>query len=176
MDMEGAMKKNIIACLLIPALMALSACASLGIKMKGKEYFTGKTENDLIKYFGYEGYAFDEPGEYDRAVYFTNQVDTIEMSKTTVQRYKTSNSQNVFSFTFSERNDGCLVYSGNYHITRYNNEINRLNAVSRDNQQVAFNNTKIGSWFFVYGIDQKAGHDSHMLPDHVNEGVKKWLV
>lgn len=40
---------------------------SLGVANKGAEYFVGKTEADLTKYFGREGVAIDmeEENDYD---------------------------------------------------------------------------------------------------------------
>jgi hypothetical protein len=165
---------------IVDFVTALSACASIGINMKGEDYFVGKPESELTKYFGYEGIMFDGEEEYDRIVYFTNKVMKFEMSKTTVQRYKVSKSKTIYSFTFSERDDGCLVNDGNSHytsvtfsrhgefggqhindntlvksnITFFNNEVKRLSAVSRDYQQVYFDKSSIGDWFFVYDIYQ----------------------
>ena len=191
------MKKMVyVACLVVVITIVFSACASLGVSLQGKNYFVNKTESDLVKYFAYEGDSVEGTGEYDRIVYFTARVDTFEMSKTTVQQYKVSNSQNIFSFSFSEHNDGCWVNhtANSYHykngtygvgpkgrtvisppqhrndnalvksnIARFNSEVERLDAVSRDKRQATFDRTSIGSWFFIYGVDKTSGFRSYAL-------------
>ena len=97
---------------------------------------------------------------------------------------KSTTNQNIYSLNYSEHNDGCLVNSVNYHyrlinattmtyehrndntfvraeINRFNSEIKRLNAVRSDNQQTALNSTPIGSWYFVYRINQEYGHSNY---------------
>ena len=117
--------------------------------------------------------------------------------------HKTTTNQNVYSFNYSEHNDGCLVRyeSGYYHyrpgtyttgyggvknqisppehrndnafvraeINRFNSEITRLDAVPSDNQQEAFNNTPIGSWYFVYRVTQE--YESRNYSFGVDEGI-----
>lgn len=95
-------------------------------------------------------------------------------------------SHNVFSLNYSEHNDGCLVYyeSGYYHyrnglndgiehrnnnaqvradINLFNKEIERLDAVPDNDQQLIFNSTPIGSWYFVYRINYENGRSSFMM-------------
>jgi hypothetical protein len=185
--------------------VALSNCAS--VQSQGKYYFVNKTERELIKYFGYDGSEMqsDVNNEYDKILFFTNEVDSRYMNKTTVTTFKTSTNQNIYSLNYSEHNDGCLVNyeSGYYHyrpgsystgkggvkiqhsppqhrndnsfirteINRFNSEIKRLNAAPSDNQQAAFNNTPIGSWYFVYSVTQEYGSRNYPQLQGVNEGI-----
>jgi hypothetical protein len=174
------MKRIILPLFLILLFIAfLFACVSMGTSLQGKNYFVGKSESALTKYFGYNGEEYDGEGVYDKILYFTNLVVTVYMDKTTVTTYKTTTNQNVFSLNYSEHNDGCLVLfeNGHYHyrprtavttpehrndnafvrgeFNRFNNEIKRLNAVSSDNQQATLNITPIGSWYFVYRVSQE---------------------
>jgi len=64
------------------------------------------------------------------------------------------------------RNDNAVVRA---EINRFNNEIKRLNAVPDNNQQAAFNSTPIGSWYFVYRVDQEYGRRNYFST--VNEGI-----
>ena len=197
------MKKFLLVFIITNFMVVFSACASMSVNMKGKDYFIGKSSNDLFKYFGYDGVTIDTESEYDRVAFYTNWTYTVEMSKTTTTQYKTSNSENVFSLSFSEHNDGCLVYYRNGHnhyyesgspdfsgpvavftfthtndnslvradINKFNNEIKRLNAVTKDNQQAAFDKTKIGSWFFLYSIDQKIGQRTYSIGTGNDVGI-----
>jgi len=101
---------------------------------------------------------------------------------------KATTNRNVFSFSYTEFNDefndGCLVLSGNRHyeywigsergathrndnavvrseINHFNNEIRRLDAVTEDNQQAVFNQTPIGSWYFIYRVNQWYDHRNY---------------
>jgi hypothetical protein len=66
------------------------------------------------------------------------------------------------------RNDNVFVRA---EINRFNNEITRLNAVPADNQQAAFDNTPIGSWYFVYRINQRPDYRIYSSPRGVNENI-----
>jgi hypothetical protein len=101
----------------ISIICFLLSCVNTGIAVQGKNYFLGKTEADIVEYFGYSGVVADYMSEYDKALSFTNQVITRYMDKTTVTTYKTTSrySPNVYRLDYSEHNDGCLVLSENYH-------------------------------------------------------------
>jgi hypothetical protein len=107
------MRNKFICFLVILAdILVITSCASMGVYMQGKDYFFCKREADVIKYFGYDGQPVDCDTEYDKAVYFTDKMITYTAKKTIVQRYKVSNSNNVFIYTYSEYNDGCLLERG----------------------------------------------------------------
>ncbi|MDR2499566.1 MAG: hypothetical protein LBD37_00615, partial [Treponema sp.] len=61
-------------CLLMPVIFTLSACASIGVSTQGANYFVGKSESALSKYFGNEGAILDGEEGYDTVRYFTNRV------------------------------------------------------------------------------------------------------
>ncbi len=183
-----ALKKNglaggLVALLAVAVLglFSLTGCASLGVASKGAEYFVGKTEADLTKYFGREGVVIDmeEEHDYDSILYFSNLIVKKNMSKTTQQTYKTSSSTLVFNLGVMEYSDGCLLstqtntlhyalssYDSNNYIHRNDNnyvnsqirhfksEVERLAAVPVNNQDTAFKNTRPGSWYFTYRIQQ----------------------
>jgi hypothetical protein len=159
----------------------ISSCGSIGVNMYGKGYFANKKEADLIKYFGYNGVPVDGGSEYDRVVYFTNKSITYSSTMTTVKRYKASNSETVFIFSYSEHNDGCLIdlrsrtrhynlhgvprnwqvsHSNDNAIVRstinqFNSEVRRLKCIDPEYVTEYFNNSNIGDWFFVSQINQK---------------------
>jgi hypothetical protein len=66
------------------------------------------------------------------------------------------------------RNDNSIVRS---EINRFNSEIRRLNAVTEDDQQAILKKTPIGSWYFVYRINQK--YDIRDYFSRVNEGIPR---
>ena len=157
-------------------ILVCTSCASLGVWMHGEQYFVGKTENDLIKYFGDHGVELSNKTEYDKVIRFCNQIDTLYMDKTTVNMYKKGTPQCIFSLDFVEYNDGCLVLDGRSHysggtssfgkvimprhsndnaiikneLNRFWYEVKRLKAVSTSEQDARFNNTPVGSWYFMY--------------------------
>jgi hypothetical protein len=104
--------KSICFLVILADILVITSCASMGVYMQGKDYFFGKREADVIKYFGYDGQPVDCDTEYDKAVYFTDKMITYTAKKAIVQRYKVSNSNNVFIYTYSEYNDGCLLERG----------------------------------------------------------------
>lgn len=165
----------------VVVVMVFAGCASLGVKTKGAEYFVGKTEADLIKYFDQEGVAFEieEDHDFDSLLYFTNVIVQKNMSKTTQQTYKTSSSTQVFNLGVMEYSDGCLLatqtntlhydlssYNSNSYVHRNDNnyvnsqirhfedEVARLAAVPVNDQDTVFKNTSPGSWYFTYRIQQ----------------------
>jgi hypothetical protein len=121
---------------------------------------------------------------------------------------KPTTSKVVFSLDYSEHNDGCLVLGGYNHfayrskynrdtkrtdffyeqknnnavvnaeINRFNNEIRRLHAVLDDNQYEAFNNMPVGSWYFVYLVDQKylSAREPEIYQTYVMYYCRIWQV
>jgi hypothetical protein len=180
----------------------------MGVSLQGTGYFVGKSESALTKYFGYEGEEYNEEGEYDKTLYFTNRVVKLTAAKQNVTRYKTSESKLVFRIFFAEYNDGCLHFIGNVNgvvgirphyknvgvvenspvyspvyrhnsndnaivrteVNKFNSEIQRLHAAASTDRQAVFQRTAIGSWYFVYkienipksGIGAGGNHESFM--------------
>jgi hypothetical protein len=155
----------------------------MSVSLQGAGYFVGKSESALTKYFGYEGEEYDREGEYDKILFFTNRVVKLTATKQNVTRYKTSESELVFRIFFEEYNDGCLHFVGNVNgvvslephykldyngvyrhmnndnaivrteVNKFNSEVQRLYAVDSTDQQAAFQRTNIGSWYFVYKME-----------------------
>ena len=73
-DMKKRMAVISVCCIF---LLLCTSCTSLGVQLHGEQYFVGKTENDLIKYFGDHGIELSNKTEYDKVVRFCNQIDTI---------------------------------------------------------------------------------------------------
>lgn len=172
-DMKKRMAVISVCCIF---LLLCTSCTSLGVRLHGEQYFVGKTENDLIKYFGDHGIELSNKTEYDKVVRFCNQIDTIYMDKTIVKTYKEGIPQLIFSLNFVEYNDGCLCLNGRGHysggtssggtvimprhsndnhvikseVSRFWSEVKRLNAVPTNNQDARFNSTPVGNWYFVY--------------------------
>ena len=181
-----ALKKNglgggLVAALLVMAvlgLVSLTGCASLGIASKGADYFIGKTEEDLTKYFKYEGKNVSFEGDYDKALSFTNLVTTMYMDKTTIQKFKNRRYNMIMNFEFLELYDGCYIYqntNSNYtpHVTLVNgrvashtnrnqdiksqinlfiNYIQQYGAVKAINDDAMFERTNIGNTYYIYNI------------------------
>jgi hypothetical protein len=84
----------------------------MSVNTQGANYFVGKPESTLTKYFGYEGEIYDGEGEYDKIIYFTNKVIRLTATKQKVTRYKTSESKLVSRVFFAEFDDGCLHWLG----------------------------------------------------------------
>ncbi|MDR2596960.1 MAG: hypothetical protein LBC76_06535 [Treponema sp.] len=113
-------KKNIFSLIFIFILgLLLSACAT--VNSKGIYYFVGKSENDLIKYFGYNGKLVEpfDP-EYDKVLFFTSKILKYQMSKTEYIRYKVTRQSEILNIMFNQFSDGCLTfinsaYYGNHY-------------------------------------------------------------
>ena len=197
--------KKIFVLLLASLLLVFTSCTSIGIAMHGKDYFLGKKESWLIKYFGYDGIPAGSESEYDKIIHFTNKTDSMIMSKTTIVTYKTSRNKKVYSFIYAGCSDGCLLdyNAGSYHyrpgsystgyggrqiqirapehrndnrlvsaeINRFYSEVKRLNAVLPDKRQAIFDQTAIGSCFFVYNITKK--YEDRYYPSYAGryEGI-----
>jgi len=197
--------KKIFVLLLASLLLVFTSCTSIGIAMHGKDYFLGKKESWLIKYFGYDGIPAGSESEYDKIIHFTNKTDSMIMSKTTIITYKKTRNEKVYSFAYAQCSDGCLIDydAGSYHyragsysagyggrqvqirapehrndnrlvraeINQFNSEVRRLGAVLPDRQQAVFDQTAIGSWFFVYNITKK--YEDRYYPSYAGryEGI-----
>ena len=86
----------------------------------GANYFNGKKETDLVKYFKSDGEAVKASGDYDKVLYFTNLVSTVYMDKTTTEKFKNRRYTSISNLNFYELYDGCLVYPETYHIQDFN--------------------------------------------------------
>ncbi|GHV89383.1 hypothetical protein AGMMS50267_17430 [Spirochaetia bacterium] len=173
------MKRTIFPILLILFAMVCFTCVSMGVSQQGRNYFVGKSENTLTKYFGYTGEIYDGEGEYDRILYFTDRIVRYTATKQTTTRYKTSDSRLVSLIAFVEYNDGCLhlvdggsgkahyeydTYYGYYihntndnafvktAVNKFNGEGQRLKAVDSSERQASFQKSKIGDWYYIYEI------------------------
>ncbi|GHV79045.1 hypothetical protein AGMMS49944_08360 [Spirochaetia bacterium] len=169
------MKRTIFPILLILVFaMVCFTCVSMGVSQHGKSYFVGKSEKTLTKYFIYAGETHDGEGEYDRILYFTDRVVQYTATKQKVTRYKTSDSELVSLIAFVEYNDGCLHlvgsgskphysyndYYGYLHntndnavvktgVNKFNSEVQRLKAIDSSGREKAFENSKIGDWYYI---------------------------
>jgi hypothetical protein len=179
------MKKNIFSLIFIFILFfSLSECAT--VNSKGIYYFVGKSENDLVKYFGYNG-KLVEPfnPEYDKVLFFTNKILKYQMSKTEYIRYKVTRQSEILNIMFNQFSDGCLceldpVYYGqhyisdlNYNVTHrnnnanlrpivnnFNNLINRNDAFPTSQRSTALDRSNIGDTYYLYTIDRKQEYNS----------------
>ena len=102
--------------LLLGLLVSLMGCSSLGVSTTGANYFVGKKEADLVKYFKYNGEVLESSStEYDKVMYFTNLIRTVYVDKTTVVKFKNRKYNTVSNFNFYELYDGCYIYPGTVH-------------------------------------------------------------
>lgn len=101
--------KKIFVLLVGSLLLFFVSCTSIGIAVRGKDYFLGKNESWLIKYFGYNGVSVEAKSEYDKIIHFTNKTDSMIMSKTTIVTYKKTRNEKVYSFAYAQCSDGCLL-------------------------------------------------------------------
>ena len=101
--------KKVFVLLMTSLLLFFVSCTSIGIAVRGKDYFLGKNESWLIKYFGYNGVPVEAKSEYDKIIHFTNKTDSMIMSKTTIVTYKKTRNEKVYSFAYAQCSDGCLI-------------------------------------------------------------------
>jgi hypothetical protein len=164
-------------------VLILSSCAS--VNSKGINYFVGRAEKDLVKYFGYNGViqSFDENNDYDKIVFLTNKVIKYQVSKVNTVQYKVSRRTQVMLLTFNEFSDGCVTYNdAKYYgmhigieglppnaytvhrndnaalvpqINQFNNLINRYTAYPSSQSNEAFNRSKIGDSYYLYEKSSK---------------------
>lgn len=108
-------------------LSLYTGCASLGVATIGGKYFDGKIEDELVKYFKYEGEVVKADDNFDKILYFTNLVSTMYVDKTTVEKFKNRKYSTVSNLNFYELYDGCLVYPETYHIqdVKWNGKIDK---------------------------------------------------
>ncbi|MDR2941463.1 MAG: hypothetical protein LBV17_02610 [Treponema sp.] len=107
------MKKKLFITLIVILFISvfiLSTCAS--VNTQGINYFVGRTENDLINYFGYNGVVQSSDGnnEYDKIVFFTNKVIKYQVSKVNTVQYKVKSQTQIMFLEFNAFSDGCVVY------------------------------------------------------------------
>lgn len=92
-------------------LLCLTGCETLGVAASGEKYFEGKKEEELVKYFKYEGESVKFTGDYDKVLYFTNLVSTVYVDKTTTEKFKNKKSQEIAKLEFYTLNDGCQFWT-----------------------------------------------------------------
>ena len=158
-------------CAFMPAIM-LTACSSLGVATSGANYFNGKKETDLVKYFKYDGEPIKADGDYDKVLRFSNLVTTIYVDKTTTEKFKNRRYSTNFSLYYHELWDGCLIYPGkvihrsfvngrlsshqnnnaaiNSELKRFDTDIRSLNAVPKASDNAMFETTPIGNTYYIY--------------------------
>ncbi len=119
--------KRIKSTLLLALSVFFTSCATLGVATSGGKYFNGKKEEELVKYFKYEGEAVKADDNFDKILYFTNLVSTMYVDKTTVEKFKNRKYSTVSNLNFYELYDGCLVYPETYHIqdVKWNGKIDK---------------------------------------------------
>jgi hypothetical protein len=66
-------------------------------------------------------------------------------------------------------NDNALVKN---EVNKFYSEAKRLNAVDSRDQQDVFNKTNIGSWYFVYNMEDTVKHESHISTYAYGGGVR----
>lgn len=108
--------KRIKSTLLLALSVFFTSCSTLGVATSGGKYFNGKKEEELVKYFKYEGEAVKADDNFDKILYFSNLVSTMYVEKTTVEKFKNRKYSTVSNLNFYELYDGCLVYPETYHI------------------------------------------------------------
>jgi len=159
--------------------LVLSTCAS--VNSQGKNYFVGRSENDLIKHFGYNGVVKTSTGnnEYDKIVFFTNKIIKYRVSKVNTVLYKVLRQTEEIQLAFNEFSDGCLVldsyttygqhiYSsgGRYlhnndnstirpRINEFNNLLNRYTSYPSSQSNSAFDRHNIGDSYYLYQKNTK---------------------
>lgn len=126
--------KKIYLLIIAFVLAIFTSCASVGVALKGSNYFENKKEEDLVKYFKYEGETVEQSEEYDKVLHFTNEVTTMFMDKTTTKKFKnrTYKLMPEYTFSFFELYDGCYLSSGTNHLIDilYNGRIDKI--INRD--------------------------------------------
>ncbi len=100
---------------LVLVLIIIVGCSSLGVATSGAEYFNGKKETDLVKYFKYDGEPIKADGHYDKVLRFSNLVTTVYVDKTTTEKFKKRRYYSVSDFSFKKLPDGCLLADNDEH-------------------------------------------------------------
>lgn len=175
------MKKIIFFVVFIIIVFVLSACAT--VNSQGIYYFVGKSENDIIKHFGYNGKSVESSdSEYDKVLFFTNKILKYQMSKTEYVRYKVPRQSEILSILFNQYSDGCLTYDGSHYktigawtstktpqvihsndnariipiINNFNNIINRSDAFPYSQRDTALSRNNIGNTYYLYNNISKS--------------------
>lgn len=114
------MKKRLYFVLLVFMLASLIGCSSLGVATSGANYFNGKKEAELVKYFKYDGENIKTPsGDYDKVLRFSNVVTTVYVDKTTIQKFKNRRYNTISNFSFYKLYDGCYIYPQTQHYPQH---------------------------------------------------------
>lgn len=103
--------KRIKSTLLLALSVFFTSCSTLGVATSGGRYFDGKKEEVLVKYFKYEGDTVKPNGDYDKVLYFTNLVSTLYMDKTTLEKFKNKQSQEIAKLEYYTLSDGCQYWT-----------------------------------------------------------------
>ena len=103
-----------------------TSCVTVGVAVSGGKYFDGKKEEELVKYFKYEGDIVKTNGNYDKVILFSNLVTTVYVDKTTTEKFKNRRYSTVSSFNFYALYDGCYIYPQTQH---YGTHVHRTDHV-----------------------------------------------
>lgn len=103
-----------------------TSCVTVGVAVSGGKYFDGKKEEELVKYFKYEGDIVKTNGNYDKVMLFSNLVTTVYVDKTTTEKFKNRRFSTVSSFNFYALYDGCYIYPQTQH---YGTHVHRTDHV-----------------------------------------------
>lgn len=104
---------------------SLLGCSSLGVATSGGNYFNGKKETDLVKYFKYDGVQVKADGDYDKVLRFSNLVTTIYVDKTTTEKFKNKRSQEIAKLEFYTLSDGCQFWTELSNLNYFSVDINK---------------------------------------------------
>lgn len=152
----------------------ITGCSSLGVATSGANYFNGKKEADLVKYFKYDGESVRTDGDYDKVLRFSNLVTTMYVDKTITEKFKNRRYSTISKLYYHELWDGCLIYPGqvvhrsfvngqlashqnnnnaiNNELKRFEADVRNLGAVPKNSDNVMFNKSSIGSTYYIYDI------------------------
>ena len=103
-----------------------TSCATVGVAVSGGKYFDSKNEEELVKYFKYEGDIVKTNGDYDKVLRFSNLVTTVYVDKTTTEKFKNRRYSTISSFNFYALYDGCYIYPQTQH---YGTHVHRTDHV-----------------------------------------------
>ncbi len=111
--------KKIFSFVIVATIVLFESCTSLGVATDGAKYFYGKKEDELAKYFKYDGEPIETDSEYDKVVYFTNFVRTVYVDKTTVQKFKNKRSKTIAKLEFFSLSDGCSYWTNQANLNYF---------------------------------------------------------
>lgn len=102
-----------------------TSCSTLGVATSGGKYFNGKKEDELVKYFKYDGEPVKSDGDYDKVLYFTNLVSTLYMDKTTVEKFKNDKTQEIAKLEFYTLKDGCQFWTEQSNLNYFSVDVTK---------------------------------------------------